>query len=216
MQTNQISSKKLLWHLPITFAVLSLVIISSCKSKKEYSLLDKDKCKIGLSSSDINQVWVIPGYTNPKDPNFIDSLDVITVYDPISNNYTVYVQGLKKDAVVVSESRIKLFEGTSCMLPKDISIAPHNYYKLWDLGIFEADGKLKKFKDVTFKPRRYSKDQEILSYEMGVEGQTGVTALAKDETLPCPPCPNCKPPCEDFENSALMMNPKDTTGQNQK
>jgi hypothetical protein len=187
-----------------------LFIISSCKNKKTETKKEMLACDITLAAADLQAQWVTPDYTKPGDPNEIDTVDIVVSYDPVSKQMQVTLKGMRKGNTEVKGSDIKLFDGTSCSKPAYTSIPEHNYFKLADLGVLDGQGKLTNFNYIRFVPQKYSRDGSVMNFALSVF--TGGVSDPKDESLPCPPCLNCNPPCpEDCtpactkEDSALVF-----------
>ncbi|HMU46160.1 MAG TPA: hypothetical protein PKC72_07330 [Chitinophagaceae bacterium] len=177
----------------------------SCKNEdKKITETIAGSCAV-LTSTDIQDSWVNPGYTKPGDSNRIDTIDILASYNPVSTEFTIYVQGVKQGSGKVSGSNIKIFQGTSCKPPALTSIPLHNYFSIANLDILEKDGKLKKFNYIVFTPKEYQKDNDIMAFDLSVVNNDGTSQL-KGQSLPCPPCYNCKPMPENCQ-----IEPTDST-----
>lgn len=81
---------------------------------------------------------------------------------------------------------------TSCSgMPFTAATFPNNVTDLVDAGILDANGTVKDFDRVLFKPS--GKFAPMLSFSIEVI-KNNMTIMAK-ETNPCPPCQYCNPPC---------------------
>lgn len=192
----------------LSFVAISslLIYFSSCKNEdKKSPETFAGSCAV-LTSTNLQDSWVNPGYTKPGDPSEVDTIDILASYDDISTEFKIYVLGLKKGGGgPLKGSEIKIFEGTSCQPPAIASFPRHNYFKIANLGILDNDGKLKKFKYVAFTPTLYPKDTNIMAFDLSVFYNDG-TSESKGVSLPCPPCYNCKPVPENCQ-----MEPTDST-----
>lgn len=192
MRLSQLLIKR---SIPLLFlVVLSYLLIyaPSCKSEdKKTPQTVAGACAV-LTSTDIQDSWVNPGYTRPGSANEIDTIDILASYDPVTTEFTIYVQGVKQGGDVVSGSDIKIFEGTSCKPPALTSIPLHNYFSIANLDILKNDGNLKNFNYIVFTPKEYQKEKNIMAFDLSVVSSDGTSQL-KGESLPCPPCYNCKP-----------------------
>lgn len=183
-----------LWPLLILSAA-GFLWISSCTSGTTKATITGPSC-VTLTSKQINDMWVTPGYTKPGNTNQVTWLKIYTGYSGPGTNFSANVNGMKSDNSQAPDSKIDMAAGTGCTvtLPADLAIGS-NTIDLAALDILEKDGTLKKTLDyVKFTPQPFPANKTFLNYTVEVVYTTG--AVAKGETLPCPPCIYCRPPCD--------------------
>lgn len=211
MQTKQFALKKGTWqYLPIIIAVLSLVIISSCKGGKK----SKNPTCVKLTKEQV-QNWVKKGYTDTANIDYMPVLRFTTAYAGPGAEFRVFVIGQRKDYSLITESLTELKPVDTCD-KKNIKLTDYIYsgtipVDLRDLNILNPNGKVKdSLQYVSLFPYDWADPKtkiNFLAYDFTVMMNGGVIirplTAEKGVGLPCPPCPNCpvggcpKPPtCE--------------------
>jgi len=206
MQINQLFTKKSSWLLPLVIAVCSMLIISSCGKQEEKA---PDGTCITLSRAKINNAWGKPGHL--KD---ISYLTFITSYNPVNHKFEVSVQAYKADYSAIGDL-VKLAVGKSCptnLPPILIGVNNQDFLALNIVDTTTTPWKLKDFTYIDFTPvvdklSCGTYNLNLLKYKTSVEG--GGEGIPKIDiiTLPCPPCINCRPVCEDYDSTITLPPP---------
>ncbi len=180
----------------LLFLIVSLFSCVGKTDKQPAHTLGPPSC-MKISSKDIQTYWVDKGFTAPGSADLIFYVQVYTGYMGPGSDFKVSVQGLRKDYTPVAGSAFELSADLACLVafPADVAIGS-NSTELMGLNILEADGKLKPaFEKVTLTPQKDPKNPEFLNFSMAVYS-TGGASAPSGETLPCPPCYYCRPPCD--------------------
>jgi hypothetical protein len=195
MLTALITSCKIPGRLPGLMLGITLIsfIFLSCNTKKT-STGDVETSCVTLSSDQIQEAWVDPGYTNPGSDNLVSYVDFQATLDQASGKLSVNAQGYKADNTAIG-SLITLSIGSNC--PTDLPPVQvgKNTIDMSKLNILEADGKLRNFNYVKLTPKVYEEaGNKYLSFSIEVVDD-GVSS-ERPSSLPCPPCIYCRPPCD--------------------
>ncbi len=197
--------------MPLTIAAFLMLTIASCKGKKENFAGMDVSCAVLLQEK-MKNAWETPGHLKS-----IDYLTFYSSYNRGSGKFDVGVQAFKKDNSKIG-SYVDLTAGAGCnvSLPMGTAIGENNI-ELADLDILKDPSTLKDFDYVKLTPK-ICPESDINFMCFDVEIVTGgVGSPVERGTLPCPPCPYCKPPCAaDAKKIDTLMNSKDTTGQKNK
>jgi hypothetical protein len=199
MQKRKVFSPFFLRLLPLlAIGAAFLFVLNSCINDDPKVTSTGPTC-VTLTAKQINDIWVTPGYTKPGSTNQITWLQIYTSYAGSGTNFEANVHGMKADNTETPDSKIDMAAGTSCTVSLPNLAYSSNIIDVSKLDIFEADGTVKKgLSYVKFTPRVFSSDKTFLSYNAEVVYSSG--AQAKGETLPCPPCIYCRPPCDTIVN----------------
>jgi hypothetical protein len=182
MNQNHFLQKKFLGLFLFIVATAFVLSLPSCKETKP----PKGLC-ISLSRSKIDKAW--SGYIKNGE---IDYLTFITFYNSITHEMTVSVQAFKKNHNPIGPF-VKLYteEGCADLLPK-VAVG-ENTASLSELNILSENGKeFKDFGYLVLTPYSYS---GYLAFKTKVVDKNTSLLGLMSETLPCPPCINCRPPC---------------------
>lgn len=190
--------------------LLGLFIISlySCvgKSDKQPAAAFGPPSCMKLTAKEIQTHWVDKGFTDPASADLIHYIQIYTAYLGPGSDFKVSVLGLRKDYTPVTGSEFDLGPDASCLVtfPADVAIGS-NSTVLSSLNILEADGKLKPtFDKLQLTPQKDPKHPDFMNFALMVYSAEG-TAAPSEGTLPCPPCYNCRPPCDTtFEDDSTV------------
>jgi hypothetical protein len=194
--------------------ILGITLISgiffSCKGK-ETKTGDVETACVTLTSTQVKEAWVDPGYTNPASDNLVSYIDFQATLDEATGKLTVNAQGFKADNTAVG-SLINLNTGTNCPTNLPAVEVGKNLVDMSKLNILEPDGKLKTFSYIQLTPTVYEDGgKKYLSFSIEVVEEGGTTQ--RPPSLPCPPCIYCRPPCDTLidNDTSRIPHAMDTT-----
>lgn len=186
--------------LSLFLLFFTVTVFNACKEgdengggTKEFTL----SC-VTLSKAQV-QAWVDSGWTRDSQTSIRQLLLQPysgNVADINSNMTLVAYPGITWESVKLGGKSI-LVADTSCkaLTVTGPVIFSDNTIRLSTLKIFNPDGTLNKFDFIRFIPRRYSMNQEYISYAVEVVRDGKVDEEKNDGTHPCPPyC--CPPYCD--------------------
>jgi hypothetical protein len=209
MQNSHFATRQILKKVRLLIlAGISFILLYSCSDnkKKEPAAALGPSC-VTLTSSQINDAWVTPGYTTPGNRNLIKWVRVYTTWNGMAgSDFRVTVTGIRADFTEIAGSSIPLTSGAACAvsLPANISVGK-NSFLLTSLDILEANGTLKSdFNFVKLAPQAWPDNTNYMNYSVDVVSGGGT--VAKGGSLPCPPCIYCQPPCPIEPSDSLPPN----------
>ncbi len=193
------NGRRLGYSASVILLGILFVSLYSCvgKSDKQSSTAFGPPSCMKLTAKEIQANWVDKGFTDPVSVNLIYYIQIYTAYQGPGSDFKVNVQGLRKDYTPVQGSEFDLGPDAACLVsfPTDVAIGS-NSMTLSSLNILEADGKLKPtFEKLQLTPQKDPKNPDFLNFTIMAYSSEGTTAPG-GETLPCPPCYNCRPPCD--------------------
>jgi hypothetical protein len=187
--------------LPITIA--SLMVISSCKGKKE----SIGPICVKLTKEQI-QKWADSGYGDSTNRNYMAGVRFRPAYGGQGGSYKIFVQGYRKDGTVITESLTELKPIDTCnkthiIFTEFITVGVIPFTSK-ELNIFTREGKVTgDLKYLEFVPSDYyhkGSGFHFLRLEPYTVKEDGSQIQLRPSTeppsgLPCPPCQYCKEPC---------------------
>jgi|GEM_PF-3414922 len=197
MQSRQFTIKKKIWLLPFAMAVITLMVFSTCKRKKGNS----DPTCVKLTKKQI-QKWVDKGYTNPKDTNYMASVEFHTAYANPGDVFRVFAIGRNAKGDLMSKTLTELTPVDSCIkshihLKKYIFIGavPATLDELEILDGINVKANLEYLRMLPYTEYEARSKFDMLAYTGFVHAKLTSKRLYRLALPPCPPCPNCKGPC---------------------
>src|SRR5690348_15164820 len=121
-----------LFSLLVLFT-LGAFYLSSCKDKKKE---DVETSCLTLSSTQIQDAWVTPGYTNPGSDNVINYINLQATLDTSSGVIAVTAQGYKMDNTAIGNP-VNLKVGTNCPTDLPSVLVGKNLVDMSKLNILE-------------------------------------------------------------------------------
>lgn len=193
--------KKYLLSLAI-LGMLSLLTFSCKDEVRNFNNIKPDDSEptcMTLTKDQIEDNWV-PTYTDPANPaeTKITVLRFYAYFNPETNGYSISVQALNNAGKPLGKL-IDLNRGKGCDQNLPPLITSKNYdVELSSLQMLKDDGTLIDFftKLIVTPASTDIGGLNFLKLDMTVATEDGTTS--RGSGLPCPPCPNCKPPCPDW------------------
>lgn len=192
-------TKPVVQMFALLLAGVGLFLITSCnsddggddKKPKGCLILKKNKLKS----------WVKEGWTKPGDANFITTL-LLKVKEE-ETNFDVTVQALKGkngSLEVIKGSKLEFdMSSEKCKMDGEFLIGRH-YIDFDSLHLTNSAGELEDFDFIRLVPEMYLERESYLSFRLEVvkvDDSNKEKIILLKVSLPCPPCPYCKPPCRD-------------------
>jgi hypothetical protein len=199
-------SNKHLIHRSLAYVFCAaLISLGSCKEKSKSgdtamgaSMEEFRMNCVTLTRAQV-QAWVDSGWTKPAEPGKIRAI-LFQFYTPAGENaatnmsLTAYPGNTWANVKVSGRTNLTIDTTCTALKLTGKTILANNVANLNTLNILNADGTLKDFDFIRFRPVKV--DGEYVSFAMEVVKVVGTqeTSLSKDDTYPCPPhCPPTDP-----------------------
>lgn len=185
--------------LSLSLLIISLLLISSCKSKEKQADLTMECRKI--TKSEIQRNWVDKGWTKDGDPNKI--VQIWLSVNKISRQIQIDAIPMKSWDTFIPGGKFKLGRDHTCEVTLGDSVEyVDNWIDFSKLNIIKnpATGELVEFDYIQFMPKVDSMKNVFYSVKVIPLNWDGSSKLIADfDSYPCPPhCP--KPPPEETED----------------
>lgn len=223
MKQNQFAARFCMWlSIPLAFSLYLLTVTSSCTGKKKkgstftfsYDTLKKSFAEtncITLSKEQVTTNWV-PQFTDTSKSvdQRIAVIKFSTEADPVQNTFVVKAQAYNTSNDPLG-NEITLGNGIHCgkNLPR-FARGLTNDFVFSELRITKPDGTLiDGYENIILVPGTTTiSGTDFLTFKVLLDIGTVPTELG--ESLPCPPCVNCKICPDDCKLGCLQIIP-DTT-----
>jgi hypothetical protein len=183
--------------------MITVITISSCNDNKKEDVA-AGVC-LTLTKAQLDS-W-FPTYSEPTSlpANQIMYVKFYPVWNANTNSYDVTARGLNQSGNQLG-SDLMLNSKADC--GTQLQIRSYEY-SMVELNLLNSSGDLLNgFEELILNPTTWVTDPAVLQLNVSVK-INGAT-LSRGEILPCPPCVNCRPPCDSTADQDTLLRVIDT------